>query len=321
MKIGLVLGGGGARGLAHIGVLEVLLERGYKPIAIAGCSMGGIIGALFAAGKSPKEIHDIADNLPYLKLLDMGKMGALMGGKGIEKFLQKHLPENFEDLAIPLTVTAVDVQEGKLVVLNEGALVSALRATSALPGLITPEIYEDHENDIFEQRVLIDGGLLNNLPVDLIRTMTPCPVIAVDVAAPANRRLEFEHEKEKNGKNSKDFSLRERFRAVMSGDFFEDAFQDMFKRSLTIELFMKSFDVPQHVLTETRLAMNPPDVLLRPRLARDFGVEDFMRFEEAYARGREIAEEVLDSDALPMNLRLSSKTQGIDDAQERNARA
>lgn len=300
MKIGLVLGGGGARGLAHIGVLKVLIERGYEPVAIAGCSMGGIIGAMIAADKSPEDIYAIADNLPYLKLLDMGKMGALMGGKGIAKFLQEHLPENFEDLSIPLTVTAVDVQEGQLVVLNEGALVSALRATSALPGLISPEI---HHN-----RALIDGGLLNNLPVDLIRTMTSHPVIAVDVAAPANRRLDFEHEKD-DKEEEKDLSLRERFRAVISGDFFENAFQDIFKRGLTIELFMKSFDVPQRVLTETRLAMNPPDVLLRPKLARDFGVEDFNRFEEAYARGIEIAEEMLDSDILPASLRLPQGNQ------------
>lgn len=285
MKIGLVLGGGGARGLAHIGVLKVLLERGYEPVAIAGCSMGGIIGAMFAAGKSPEDIYAIANDLPYLQLADFGKMGALIGGNGIKSFLQEHLPENFEDLQIPLTVTAVDVQEGQLIVLNEGKLVPALRATSALPGLISPEIHH--------KKTLIDGGLLNNLPVDLIRTMTPHPVIAVDVAAPANRYLNFEHEQEKKG-------WRERFEQVFSGEIFND----MFKRALTIELFMKSFDVPQKVLTETRLAMNPPDLLLRPKLARDFGVEDFPRFEEAYQAGCDISNEVLQSKDLVPVLQL-----------------
>ena len=172
MDIGLVLGGGGARGFAHIGVLRALDEHGIRPVAIAGCSMGGIVGALYAAGYTPVEIEHMFEDISGFDLISWGKGGSLIGGEGIVKQLAKHLPTTFAELKIPLEVVAVDVQEGKQVILNTGELLIALRATSAIPGVISHVVYED--------RVLIDGGLINNLPVDVIRTMTQAPVVAVE---------------------------------------------------------------------------------------------------------------------------------------------
>lgn len=261
-SVALALGGGGARGLAHLGVLRALEERGYTIEAIAGCSMGGVLGALVGSGLSIDAIIDLMAGTHFHDILDFGAMGGLIGGKGIDKFLREHVRESFEDLDIPLKVTSVDVQRGTLVILGSGPLVPALRATSALPGILSPV---EHLG-----RVLIDGGLLNNLPVDVVRTMSLAPVFAIDVGAPHDRRLDFE---EGHG-------IVEAVKRLGQRRF----------RTLTMEMFMKSFDVPQRFITETRLAMDPPEVLIRPALDVDFGVEDMHRLEEAVELGYEAAQ-------------------------------
>ena len=163
-KIGLVLGGGGARGVAHLGVVKALSELGYEPDAIAGCSMGAIVGAMVCKGMVPDEVISAFQDVQAHDLLDFGAMGGIIGGKRIEKKIAEYVPETFEELKIPLKVTAVDVQTGRLVIFGSGQLVPALRASSSLPGILSPTVHEE--------RTFIDGGLLNNLPIDVIRTMT-----------------------------------------------------------------------------------------------------------------------------------------------------
>jgi NTE family protein len=255
--IGLVLGGGGARGVAHLGAIKALAELGYEADAIAGCSMGAVIGSMVAGGMSPGEVIEAFQSIQPHELLDFGAMGGIIGGSRIAKKLSGYVPETFEELKTPLKVTAVDVQTGRLVVFGKGELVPALRASSSLPGILSPTVHEG--------RTFIDGGLLNNLPTDVIRTMTHSPVVAVDVAAPPNRRLDFERHK----------GLFEKLKGLRRGEF----------RTLTIELFMKSFDIPAYTITEMRLATNPPELLIRPELDVNFGVEDIGRAEEAYDEG------------------------------------
>jgi len=263
-NVGLVLGGGGARGMAHLGVLQSMEEHGYRADSIAGCSIGGIVGAMVANGMLAANIIVAFKNLNELDILDFGDMGGIIGSKGIGKMMEKYLPSTFEQLALPLKVTAVDVQVGELVVLGSGPLVPALLATCALPGILSPVSHMD--------RVFLDGGLLNNLPVDIIRTMTHSPVVAVDIAAPPNRKLDF---------NKKE-GVVDKIKRITKRDF----------RSLTIELFMKSFDIPAALVTQMRLSMSPPDVLIRPKLETNFGVEDFHRIDEGVTEGYRVAEEM-----------------------------
>ena len=276
MNVGLVLGGGGARGLAHIGALRAIDEHGIKPIAISACSMGAIIGATYAAGYSPREIYEIVDRISYSQVLSFGEKGGLLGSKGLAKILSKHLPKTFEDLNIPLEVTTVDVQTGSLLVLRSGDLITALTATSALPGILSPVRYKG--------RYLVDGGLINGLPVDIIRTMTLAPVIAVDVAAPPNRELSFEPQKPSMLEN---FSKMVKERKL--------PFEKLFRRGLTIELFMKSYDIPQKIITDMRLSLHPPELLIRPKLDNQFGVEDFNRLEQAFVLGYQETSDSLDN--------------------------
>ncbi len=266
MKVGLCLGGGGARGFAHIGVLKAMAERGIEPSAISGCSMGGLVGALLAAGVLPDEMRERFLSIEPVRILDQARGGGLIGHKGVDRQIEKHLPRNFDDLQVPLAVTAVDVQDGKLVVLRNGPLLPALRATSALPGLFTPVHHEGH--------VLIDGGLLNNLPVDVINILTLDPVIAVDVGAPPDRKLIFEDNR----------SFLEKFKVPTPEGH----------RPLIIELLMKTYDIPTALITDLRLAVHRPKVMIRPPLDPNMKVEDYKLLDEAIEIGYQSAAKALD---------------------------
>jgi NTE family protein len=246
-------------------------ERGIEAEAIAGCSMGGIVGALIAHGLPSAEIQQRFEGLDTKKLLDRSRTGGLMGGKGVAEVLSDHLPLRFEDLKIPLRVTAVDVQSGRLITLFESDLIPALRATSALPGIFSPVEIDD--------RILVDGGLLSNVPVDEMRTMTREPVVAVDVTVPANRRIPFEDNR----------SFWEKVKEpIQTG-----------KRPLILEVMMKAFDIPAAVLNDLRLAAYKPDYLIKPDLDPDLKVEDFKRLDEAIEAGYAAANETFDRTRPP----------------------
>ena len=175
VKIGLALGAGAARGLAHIGVLQVLEEHGIFPEYISGSSIGAIVGALYAAGISPKMMEGIAQNLDIARYYDVKvpRIGFIQGKK-IEDLI-KLLTQNkdFSELKIPLTVTAVDLKTCKLIEISEGKVYEAVRASISIPGIFTPVIRGDY--------TLVDGGLLARVPVDTVKRMGADVVIGVDV--------------------------------------------------------------------------------------------------------------------------------------------
>lgn len=170
---GLVLSGGGARGFAHIGALEVFVEAGLDFEVVAGASMGAIVGALFAAGRSPQEILEIARNTPWLGILGFSFREALFSRGRLRRYLAEHLPQDFADLKRRLVVTAVEVRSGRVVYLFQGDLVSAVLASAAHPLLLRPVRREG--------LLLFDGGVLDNLPVDAARFLGAEEVWAVDV--------------------------------------------------------------------------------------------------------------------------------------------
>jgi NTE family protein len=187
MKVGLALGGGAVRGLAHIGVLKVLKKHQIPIDFIAGTSMGGAIGGLVAAGIDIEEIEEFILNTPSYRFLDIGirKRGILAGNKiyaTLIQFLeQKGLGDiRIEELKIPFRAVSVDLIKGKVFVFEEGSLGLAIRATTSIPGIFSPVHYQE--------KVLVDGGILNNLPADLLCAAGMDVVIAVDV--------EREHEEE-----------------------------------------------------------------------------------------------------------------------------
>ncbi len=161
MQIGLVLSGGGARGLAHIGILKGLGEMGIRPDVISGASSGALIGALFAEGYTPEEILDLVKQHTPSNVILMAFNGFL-SASGLLRIVESAIPKNsFESLQIPLFVTSTDINAGMAVAFSEGPLHQLLVASSSIPGLFSPVKHGD--------RYLVDGGVADNLPAHCIR--------------------------------------------------------------------------------------------------------------------------------------------------------
>ncbi|NLA27704.1 MAG: patatin-like phospholipase family protein [Firmicutes bacterium] len=174
-KIGLALGGGLARGLAHIGAIRVLQEKGIKIDYIAGTSMGSLIAALYACGLKLKLIERLAQRISRRTWMDLTfpRMGLIAGDKLEELLYMLTGRRNFADLTLPLAVVAVDLISGERVVLTEGSVARAVRASCAIPGIFSPvEI---------GGKLLVDGGVLQRVPASVVREMGAELVIAVDV--------------------------------------------------------------------------------------------------------------------------------------------
>lgn len=159
-KIGIVLSGGGARGIAHLGVLKALEEFGIKPSVISGTSAGAIAGAFYAGGYSLPEIKSIVEKGDFFNLSNvLIKKQGLFSMKGFEKMYQDYFPNNtFDDLQIPLHVAATDILKGEVVYFSSGNLSQALMASSCIPVVFQPL----H----FDNTYFVDGGVLNNFPVE-----------------------------------------------------------------------------------------------------------------------------------------------------------
>lgn len=163
-KIALVLSGGGARGLAHIGAIETLESHGYEITSIAGCSMGALIGGMYVAGKLP-EVKDwvlALDRRKVLSLVDFSlSLTHLVKGDRVMEALKEIVPDvNIEDLPIPYTAVATDWNSGKEVVFDHGSLYDAIRASISIPLFLNPVRRED--------MLLVDGGLVNSLPLNRV---------------------------------------------------------------------------------------------------------------------------------------------------------
>lgn len=178
--VGLALGAGAAKGFAHIGVLKALEEAGIRVDMIAGSSMGAIIGGGYASGMTIEELSDVALNsdwLDVLHLLDpVFPTRGFIDGQKIITFLEKlYHKKNIEDLNIPFSATTVDILKGDLYVIDKGSLANAARASSSIPIVFNPMANGD--------RVLVDGGMIDPVPIDVVRSMGADYIIAVNVLA------------------------------------------------------------------------------------------------------------------------------------------
>ncbi|MDQ3397022.1 MAG: patatin-like phospholipase family protein [Deinococcota bacterium] len=266
MEVGLVLGGGGARCFAQIGVLRAFEERAVTPVAIAACSTAAIIGALYAAGQRSTSIHKIASEANLRDFINLGGSTGLMDQAGVEALLRPYVPESFEDLAIPLATVATDVQRGELIVLRSGPLIPAVCASNAFPGIFSPVRHNGRD--------LIDGGVLNLVPVDVIRSLTTRPVIAVDVSLSPRRKLDLDEDVTLWNKITMPFKMK--------------------RLPLFLDLLDKAYTITQSQVTQLRYASYPPEAIIKPDLTDDFKIHDFDCLEEAVELGYRKATEVLE---------------------------
>ncbi len=173
--LGLALGAGGSRGIAHIGFLKALEEAGLTPDYICGCSMGSVVGGAYASGMKPDDIWLGVSKLRVLDLIAPTRQrGGVFGTKKMRALLQKYIGDvTFDDLKIPFHCVAVDMRSQKLIEFSEGSVVDAVVASSSIPAVFPPFIKEDMR--------LIDGGILERVPVPQVKKMGADVVVAVDV--------------------------------------------------------------------------------------------------------------------------------------------
>lgn len=178
-KVHLVLGAGGARGIAHIGVIEELERDGHEVIEVIGCSMGAVVGGIYSAGylKAYKEWLLTLTKSSVWRLLDFTftRQGFLKGEKVFDTILNMTGPLEIEHLKIPFTAVATEMHKRKEVIIREGDLFQALRASISIPGIFTP-VKHNHN-------ILVDGGVLNPLPLNLVNRQKDAVVVAVNINA------------------------------------------------------------------------------------------------------------------------------------------
>ncbi|MBI5069365.1 MAG: patatin-like phospholipase family protein [Deltaproteobacteria bacterium] len=289
----LALGGGGARGLAHIGILEVLAEHRIPVKAVVGTSIGAEIGAFLAAGMPVERMKEVATGFDWRLTLQLFfpdlSDGGLVSGKRILAWLEEQLgPVAIEQLPIPFAAIAADLESGEQVVLDRGSLTQAVRASVSLPGTLAPLRTDG--------RVLVDGGVVNQVPADVARRLFGGPVLAVAVHAAsqswsrprrkANPWLERAHQLLDEAWMGKARHLREGLEAES-----EAPGDDLAAWSARLVLQRASL-ISQAELVKLRLAASPPDLLLVPDV-HDIGILEFYRAEEAVEAGRAAARERL----------------------------
>ena len=312
-RVALVLGSGGARGYAHIGVIEELEARGYEIVAIAGCSMGAVVGGVYAAGQLEgyKEWVCQLDYVDVLRLVDVtwSPMGAMRASKVMSKIESLVGKTRLEELPIPVTTVATDLRRQREVWFQSGSLLEAIRASIAVPGVITPV----HRGD----QVLVDGGLLNPLPITPTVAADADFVLAVNVTAHSPRPVTLDElmpmvaeecapDSDEERLDSAQYTswmddVRDATRRLLdglgSGNNHDESDEQSRRRGLRawgrLDLMLASFDITQASLAKYKIAGYPPDVLIEvPKTV--CGAYEFHRARALIALGNHLAVEALD---------------------------
>ncbi|BCT92080.1 hypothetical protein LYSHEL_11040 [Lysobacter helvus] len=289
-KVALVLGAGGARGLAQIGVIEALEARGIHIVAIAGSSSGALVGGLHASGKLPayRDWLLTLDRRAMLRLLDpgFGRSALFEGARLIEALREIAGSPRIEDLPIDFTAVAVDVMRQREVWLREGDMWDAIRASFAIPGLFTPHMIHG--------RALVDGGLLAPLPIAATRLSDAHRLIAVDMHGwPQRPPGEPAQEGAPSGDMPKSGGPSW-FRAWLRSDDATSTADVARSRLGFTDLMARSLDLMQAQISRVQLALDPPELVIRiPRDACQF--YEFWRAKELIGVGRQEADKALDA--------------------------
>jgi len=281
-RIGLALGSGSARGWAHVGVIRTLEQAGIKPDFVCGTSVGALVGAAYAAGELDsfeawlKELGITG----VISLMDVGMNGGMIKGKRLMDFVRRSFVDRpIEELEIPFAAVATSLHTGAEVWLREGSTVEAVRASIALPGLFTPVMYNG--------QLLVDGGLVNPVPVSLARAMGADIVIAVDL----NSDLVNRHLREEPEPVLTNTELGEWLRKIQVnlGSLMPDSKNNHPELPSMLDVMASSINIMQVRITRSRMAGEPPDVIVSPRLAH-LGLLDFHRSRDAIAEGKRAME-------------------------------
>lgn len=291
MQIGLVLGSGAARGWAHIGVIRALEEIGIRPGVVCGSSIGALVGAAYASG-TLAELEAWVRTLTWRDIVQkmditLGGGGFIQGSRLMAEFGRYVETATIEDLPMQFAAVATDLESGREIWLRNGSVLDAVRASIALPGLFAPVEYND--------RWLVDGGLVNPVPVSLCRAMGAEAIIAVNVHGDlAGRHRQFRKWSDRNNESEPKAELAlwnqfaERLKVSLN-----QSIDSVLPRSAAasrktpglFDVIMGSINIMQDRLTRSRMAGDPPDFTLSLHLSR-FGLLEFHRADEIIAEGK-----------------------------------
>lgn len=243
--IAIALGGGGMKGIAHLGVIKKLEEEGFGIRAIAGTSAGGVVGSCFAAGIPIKKIRSALLNLPHKNLFSRRPHDgpSLLGLSGLVEVLGKYLDnKTFEDLQIPFAVTSVDLRTNQEYILHKGKVLEAVQATAAIPGVF-PAIRLGHTE-------LVDGGVLDPVPVAVARWLAPkLPIIAVCLSP-----------------IPEEWSTLPEFQAPSDTPIPQPLLDQLARMRVgqSVRIFIQAMDITARMIAELRMQTEKPDVIIRP---------------------------------------------------------
>lgn len=285
-RVGLVLGSGSARGWAHVGVIRALEQAGIRPDLVCGTSIGALVAATYVAGELASfeqwllglGVRDV------LALLDVRMNGGMIKGERLMEFFRRNFIDRpIEELPMPFGAVATELDTGAEVWLREGSIIAAVRASIALPALFAPAVHDG--------RVLVDGALVNPVPVSLARAMGAEIVIAVDLSSDImSRRMRTEPESEAPAVEIG--AWRRKLQGHLSTLLPAREDEDAPKLPSILEVVATSLSIMQVRVTRSRMAGDPPDAIVAPRLAH-VGLLDFHRAKEAIEAGERAVEAAL----------------------------
>lgn len=289
-RIGLVLGGGAARGWAHIGVIRALEKAGIQPDLVCGTSIGALIGAVYAAGELD-HFEEWVLGLNFSEIvsyLDVSLSSGLLKGDRLMEFFHRDFKDrDIETLKMPFSAVATALGNGSEIWLQKGSMFDAVRASIALPGLFTPVQYDE--------TVLVDGGLVNPVPVSLGRAMGADTLIAVDL----NSDVLSRHTSAQVTEITNDDATQESNEWI---DKLKNGLESLIPASASttpklpsmLDVMAASINIMQVRITRSRMAGEPPDFIVTPKLA-DVGLLDFHRAEESIEAGKLAVERAMHS--------------------------
>jgi NTE family protein len=288
-RLGLALGSGSARGWAHIGVIHALAERGLRPAVVAGASVGALVSAAYASGR----LQALEDWVCTLTQLDVWRLvdatflgGGVMSGNRLMAAICARIGDSrIEELPVAFGAVATDLYTGEEIWLRAGPAMQAVRASSGLPGLFAPTWYQD--------RWLVDGGMVNPVPVSLCRALGAEIVIAVDLSRSVTRpglRPDVHNvpPAAPAAANGEGNAILKRWSGLVDG--LVESFRSKRDEPGLFEVMTSSVNIMQDRITRSRLALDAPDLVLHPEL-HDFQLMDFHRARAAIAAGRACVEQ------------------------------
>lgn len=280
--LGLTLSGGGTRGFAHIGFYKVLYDNQIPIHSMAGCSIGALVAAGIAQGKKPDDIFTVLSSFvesehSFFRLKNFSlEKGSLLKASEELEMMEALIPAalTFEQLQIPLIVNAVDLEKGEIVIFKSGSVLEAVQASMSIPGIFPPILHDE--------KLLVDGGVLNSIPIDLCRMLGADIQIAVDLKSFYTEQNMAGAIDEFFGKNASEKTAA----MDMPKKIIKDA---LLKVSFPFTILLRSVCIAEEAFRKRILSESKPDLLVSPDVS-GYGFLDIEKYVEIFAKGTEAGE-------------------------------